>query len=592
MQDWSDGIKGQDGWSESPYTLFLRWNGVVGVIACLQQLRMCPRRPAMPGCAEVVCCLAILMIDYLAARSQVRSPAVQLDNLPLRYPAPGVVRAPLLGQQLRFAKAATYNSGGWSTVSVVVANLNRDSHPDLIVVNACKDELCGDGGLPEGSADILLGNGNGTFQPAVSYGSGAPSATSAAVGDLNGDGLPDLVVATCDGRNCTSGEVGVLLGNGDGTFQPSILYSSSGYNATSVATGDLNADGNDDVVVANSCPSQEACDVGRPNGSVSILLANSAGALKTAATYDSGGRNPVFVTVADVNSDGNADVLVANGCDPSNDCLTGSVGVLFGNGDGTFQPVMTYDVSQPQSIAVGDMDGDDIPDLAVANYGFSSMSVLLGKGDGTFDAPVSYLTGGHQAQSIAVGDVNGDGKSDIAVANFCSSGKHGTNCRHGSVSLFLGTGDGTFQTPMIINSGGLQAESVAIKDVNMDGRPDLIMTNRCVDFTCHNGSVAVFLNTTPPVSTTTALTSSLNPSQINQQTILKATISSSPSIPDGEPITFYDGTTKIGSGTTVNGIASLTISFSVARTHTIKAKYPGDSFRKASSGSVTQVVNP
>jgi len=190
-------------------------------------------------------------------------------------------------------------------------------------------------------------------------------------------------------------------------------------------------------------------------------------------------------------------MLVANYCADSN-CLTdGNVGVLLGKGDGTFRPAVTYDsgASHAVSMAVGDVNGDGKPDLLVANYCASgsncatgSVGVLLGKGDGRFRAVVTYSSGGYEAQSVAVADVNGDGKLDVLVANvICAP----SGCATGSVGVLLGNGDGTFQLAVTYDSGGFSAESVAVEDVNGDGKPDLLVANTCVGnggFDCETGS--------------------------------------------------------------------------------------------------------
>jgi hypothetical protein len=481
---------------------------------------------------------------------------------------------------VKFAPVKTYTSGGWSAESVAVSDLNGDGHLDVVVANGLGSDST------YGEVSVLLGNGNGTFQPAVSYSSGVEFAQSVAIGDVNGDGKPDLVLSNLCDINC-DGEVSVLLGNGDGTFQPAVTYNSGGSYAWSVAIGDLNGDGIPDLVVANQ---YQSCCGG--DSEVGVLIGNGDGTFQPAVTYNSGGSASYSVAIGDVNGDGIPDLLVTNECNPNNDCQTGSVGVLLGNGDGTFRAAVTYDSLQAYFVTIGDVNGDGKPDLVVANYGGSSVSVLLGNGDGTFQPGVTYYTEGDQAESVAIGDVNGDGKPDLVVANYCFLGKHGDNCEHGSVSLMLGNGDGTFQAPVIFSSGGVQAESVAIGDVNSDGKPDVLVTNRCGpnDY-CTNGTVGILLNKTSSATTTTALTSSPNPSQINESVTLTATVASALVIANGETIAFYDGKTELGTGTTTNGIATLTTSFSKAGKHTIKATYPGDAFHKASSGTVKQVVN-
>ena len=395
-----------------------------------------------------------------------------------------------------FQPVVTYDSGGYSAFSVDVADVNGDGTPDLVVANECASSDCANG-----SVSILLGKGDGTFQAAVSYNSGGHDALSVTVWDVNGDGKPDLLVANyCADSNClTDGNVGVLLGKGDGTFRAAVTYDSGASHAVSVTVGDVNGDGKPDLLVANYCFSSSNC----ANGSVGVLLGQGDGRFRAAVTYSSGGYEAQSVAVADVNGDGKLDLLVANViCAPSG-CATGSAGVLLGNGDGTFQPAVTYDSGgfSAESVAVEDVNGDGKPDLVVANTcvgngGFDcqtgSVGVLLGNGDGTFQAPVRYVSGGTGASSVVVKDVNANGRPDLLVANACgNNGNFG--CMIGSVGVLLGNGNGTFQAAVNYPSGGYEPYSVAAKDVNGDGKPDLLVANRCVDNSNCNGVVGVRL---------------------------------------------------------------------------------------------------
>ena len=473
-------------------------------------------------------------------------------------------------QAVKFAKAVIYGPGGDGTDSVAIADLRGDGHSDLVVANASN------------WVGVLLGNGDGTFQTAIGYASGGYEADAVAIADVNGDGHADIVVANqCStSTDCSSGGiVSVLLGNGDGTFQPAVGYNSGGMYATSVAIKDLNGDGHPDLVVANSVE-------------VGVLLGNGNGTFQTAVAYSSGGYTASSVVIGDVNGDGRPDLVVGNACPLSGSCNNGVVSVLVGNGNGTFQAPVTYDSGGyiATSVAIADVNGDGYPDLIAANFSDYSVSkngvvsVLLGNGDGTFQAAVSYSSGGYEAESVAVADVNGDGHMDLAVAN-CA--QKDTICLNGIgvVGVLLGNGDGTFQAPVKFSSGDYESFSVAIGDLNGDGRPDLAVANYNL------GSVSVLLNATL-YATATALTSSPNPSVINQSVTFTATTTSNPPISDGETVTFYNGATKIGTATTTNGVATLATSFSKAKTYTIKASYPGDAFHKASSGTVKQVVNP
>ena len=132
----------------------------------------------------------------------------------------------------------TYGSGGYVDTAVAVADMNQDGTPDLVVANTCADKLCGG----EGLVGVLFGNGDGTFQAAVIYGSGGRFAQSVAVADVNGDGRLDILAAN------ESGSIGALVGNGDGTFQPAVANEAIGSHRF-IVVADVNGDGSPDIVV-------------------------------------------------------------------------------------------------------------------------------------------------------------------------------------------------------------------------------------------------------------------------------------------------------------------------------------------------------
>lgn len=277
---------------------------------------------------------------------------------------------------------------------------------------------------------------------------------SLAVADLNGDGRSDLVTPT------SSNSVSVLLGNGNGSFQTPTTYA-VGTNPYSVAIGDLNGDGRPDLVTANF-----------GSNNVSVLLGNGNGTFQTQTTYSISndlpfpflkGNRPNSVAIGDLNGDHRLDLVTAN--------ENGTVSVLLGNGDGTFrpQPAAYTAGSTPASVTIADLNGDGRLDLVTANTDANATtgSVLLGNGDGTFgpspyQSATSYIAA--HPWSIAVGDLNGDGRPDLVTADFVSS----------RVRVLLGNGNGTFQTETTYVVGG--PASVAIGDLNGDGRPDLITT--------------------------------------------------------------------------------------------------------------------
>jgi uncharacterized protein (TIGR03437 family) len=344
-----------------------------------------------------------------------------------------------------FAPPVNYAAGS-QPISVAVGDFNGDGFADVAVVN-----------LGDANVSILLGNGDGTFQPAANYQAGAYP-QSVATGDFNGDGKVDLAVASLDANN--GGQVTVLLGNGNGSFQAPVFYPVGGY-APAVAVSDFNTDGKADLVVvhyASTLPGQAA-----------ILLGNGDGTFQTAVNY-SVGRGPGAVVAGDFNGDGNADLAVGS--------IDSTVAVLLGKGDGTFQPAQNIAAgSAPRSLAAGDFNGDGKLDLAADDTG--DVSVLLGNGDGTFQPPV-YYAAGVTPLSLAVGDFNGDGKTDLAVANL----ENAASLQ--SVTVLYGRGDGTFQ-PAINFAGGDAPYFLAVADFNGDGRADIVTSNR------NGGNVSVLL---------------------------------------------------------------------------------------------------
>ncbi len=387
----------------------------------------------------------------------------------------------------------TYGTGTASPRFVVVADVNGDGKPDLVVANRCIDGGC----LIEAVVAILLGNGDGTFQAAVAYNSGGLFAGAVAVADVNGDGKPDLIVGNwCSDPNC-DGSVGILLGKGNGTFQPVVTYPTGGLYAFAVAVADVNADGKPDVLAITDVPVCSGGSCSFP-AAAAVLLGNGDGTFRAAVTYPVGGfDDPPFssmLAVADVNDDGKPDLMVESSqcCGSAN----GVVGVLLGKGDGTFKPVVSY-----QSAAGG------------------------------------------QGSSVAVADVKGDGKRDIVTTDE-DAGANGLN--KGLVSLRLGNGDGTFNAEQTYDSGGFLTNSVAVADLNGDGKPDLVVANICADDTslCNSSSVGVLLNNTSALDTTPPV----------------ITVSGTPRVlwpPNGKmvPVTVSGTITDTGSGVNVNSAA-------------------------------------
>jgi hypothetical protein len=520
--------------------------------------------------------------SFLASRVQTDVQGKQAGKLPQ-------------SEHLPFAPVVTYGSGGYYASSAAVADVNGDGKPDLLVANQCASS-CSGSNPEDGAVSVLLGNGDGTFQTAVTYDSGGYFGYSVAVADVNGDGKPDLLATIqCSSIPCSSdSRIGVLLGNGDGTFQTAVTYDSGGYVAESVVVRDVNGDGKPDLVVAIQCVGYGNCANG---GGVGVLLGNGDGTFQTAVTYDSGGMAE-SVAVADVNGDGKPDLVVANYCASGcQDGMNSTVGVLLGNGDGTFQPiVIVYSGGYASpSVAVADVNGDGKPDIVVSVQCTSDctidpegmVSVLLGNGDGTFQTAVPYDSGGIYAYSVAVADVNGDGKLDLVVANGCAN----SNCSsNGTVGVLLGNGDGTFQTAVPYDSGGWEPLSVVVADLNGDGEPDIVLANDWVSADNLSGTVGVIINTNASVTTTT-LSSSLSPSSFGQAVTLTATETSQGSGTPAGTVTFSNGSTTLGTSPLHEGKATFATLALTVGLHSVKAVYSGDNnFTGSTSNTWSQVV--
>jgi FG-GAP-like repeat len=290
----------------------------------------------------------------------------------------------------RFGARTDYSTLSLSK-GVALGDLNGDGKLDAVV--ACYDY--------SPTLTAYLGRGDGTFGARTDFG-GEEYPAAVALGDFNNDGKLDLVTANNFQGSYTSS---VQFGNGDGTFGAPIPIP-SGYEASAVATGDLNRDGVPDLLFADQGGQTATVWYGRGDGT-----------FFGSGTY-AAGRGPSSIAVADLNGDGLLDFVVAN---EQVNGAPGSFSVYLGDGRGNFarEPdVITR--AAPVSVAIADIDGDLIPDAITANSGNGTVSVLRGHGDGTFDPPVDFPAG-NTPQCVIVADFNGDGRPDLAVGDFYSA---------------------------------------------------------------------------------------------------------------------------------------------------------------------------
>ncbi|MGD1101618.1 MAG: FG-GAP-like repeat-containing protein, partial [Terriglobia bacterium] len=351
----------------------------------------------------------------------------------------------LLGKGDGTFQSQTVIASGTQPSSIAMGDFNADGKPDLVISNGTLNSIV-----------VVLGNGDGTFQAPVAY-STPGGATSVALGDFNRDGKIDLAVGD------SSGAVSIFLGKGDGTFQHATdLLMLAGVNALIV--GDFNHDGAADLAVTYA---QE--------NAVSILLGNGDGTFQPRVDYLTG-TYPTGLAAGDFNGDGRLDVVVTNGGDQT-------FSILLGNGDGTLQAAQNFVLpAEPTAVAVQDFNRDGKADLAIVLSEIGAVSIIVGRGDGTFPAPQSY-GGSLGSWAIAAGNFNGDGKLDLVT----------TNLNDNSISLFSGAGDGTFAIGAASPSGPVPVAAV-VGDFNRDGKLDLAVVNQtCTSLPCTSGSVSVFL---------------------------------------------------------------------------------------------------
>jgi hypothetical protein len=339
-----------------------------------------------------------------------------------------------------FLPAKLYPAGR-EVQAVAIGDLNGDGKPDLATANGESD-----------SVSVLLNAGRGVFRARRDY-LVAANPWSLAVVDLNGDRVLDVVTV-----NPSANAISVLLNRGNGTFAPRRSYP-AGDEPEAVASGDLDGDGDQDLVVGN---------YGFP-GHVSVLL-NSGDGRFTGHREFVTGDEPQSLAVGDLNGDGKPDVATASI----------PAAILLNAGDGSLRPPRYFSTGVNSSaIALGDLNGDGKPDLTTASYSSDTLSVFLNRGGGGVRR--GDLRTVLEPSSVAIGDLNGDRRPDVAVLS-----------EEGIVSVLANRGAGALDADREYRSGrptGLaQGGSVGIADVTGDRRGDVVTANEFLN------SVSVLVN--------------------------------------------------------------------------------------------------
>ena len=461
---------------------------------------------------------------------------------------------------------APFNS--YSMGTPVSGDFNGDGHPDFAIPTSL------------GPVIIMLGHGDGTFQQGASISAIEPF--GAVTGDFNGDGKLDLAVA-----NRGTSSIALYLGNGDGTFQAGDVYTAApGTDYQILASGDFNQDGIADLVVSDHAHDQ-----------VSVFLGNGDGTFQSANLFTTG-PEPWNLVIGDINGDGNPDLVIANDI---SDSQGNNVTLLLGNGDGTFRQgtYLKGGATSSGSVALTDFNGDGILDIAASEEPANNVFVFLGNGDGTFQPKATYtMTKG--PFYITLGDFNQDGKKDIISAN--AEGE--------SVGVLLGNGDGTFQAAKVYPAGGAVIYA-DVQDFNGDNQVDVVAVTQnglqvylagnaqsaqFSPFTvigCDTQSIIAtyggdtnYATSTSPVESVSqnGLASTISVVQTPQNAVYGQDVTLTATLTpyvngsfssDNNPVTFFDGTTSLGTGLLSSGTASLLVTQLATGPHSFTAVYGG-----------------
>ena len=377
--------------------------------------------------------------------------------------------------------------------SVAIGDLDGDGKPDLAVVNSASNTVSVFRNTSEsGSMSI------GSFTTKVDFSTGAQP-ISVAIGDLDGDSKPDLVVANFDSKSVSVYRNTSTSGSINATSFAAKVDFTTGEGSGSVAIGDLDGDGKLDLVVAN-----------RNLNTLSVLHNRTSngiiGSSSFASKVDFGtGAEPFSVAIGDFNGDGKPDLAVANKSS-NNVSVYRNITAMGSINSVSFAPKVDFTTgTYPISLAIGDLDGDGKLDLALANNFSKTVSVLRNTansgsiGNGSF-APKVDFANGLDPFSLTIGDVDGDGKPDLAVGSLISN----TISVYRNTSISGSISSASFSTKVDFATSALPI-SVALGDLDGDGKPDLVIAN------ANSNTFSVLRNTDLPPAITSFTPSKAKP---------------------------------------------------------------------------------